>query len=337
MLSKFKQKLNLGSSIHEELEEQVQFIQAQFSNGMLEALEETFLEKISNEQNSNYNIENVKEIIDGYAKQNMILAAATSIVPGPLGILGSVPELILNFRNQMGMIYDLGCAYGKENFINKDVLLDIPIAAFGGNTNLSSLQLSDLDLEDSPKNIIVEKIKDLSQSIVERTLKKSIVQFIPVAGPILMGTWSKMTTKKISNVSCSFLDKTENYQEHHKPDEDGEVKRRLQVEKIKALANLIESNNEINENQIDLIETIIRNSVLTEEEQEFYMKESLRVGSKFEIDKTLLKDFEEEDDLVMEMVVMAKRSGSLDQLERDYIYSIGEYLEVEKILIDELI
>ena len=67
--------------------------------------------------------------------------------------------------------------------------------------------------------------------------------------------------------SLNFLNDATTYEEHLRPEESDETKRKLQIEKIKGLANLIEANNEINEHQIQLIGTIILNSDLTEEEK----------------------------------------------------------------------
>lgn len=311
-------------------------IKTELYDGLTNVMHESFEQRKSDTTNSKFTPNDVDKIIASYAKKNMILATAASIVPGPFGVLGAVPELLLNFKNQMNMIYDLGCANGKENFINKDILLDIPISAFGGNTNLANLQNSKTELIESPETVLIEKSIILGQSVIERTLKKSIIQFVPVAGPILMGTWAKMTTSKISKGSLNFLDQQKNFTEHFKPDESEETKRLLQIEKIKGLANLIESNNEINEKQIELIGTIIENSNLHEQEKEYYLSEALKTGSKFTLDKDLLQQYEEAEDLIMQLIIMANRTGNIDALEKKCIYDIGSELDVQTQLIDEL-
>lgn len=329
MFSKFKkERINLIN---------ISAIQVELCDGLFNVMEDTFDKRKTDISNSRYSKEDINSIVEDYAKRNMIIAAATSIVPGPFGILGAIPELLLNFNNQMSMIYDLGCATGKENFINKDLLLDIPIAAFGGNTNLTSAQNFTSDLIDSPESILMSKAKTLGESIVQRTLKKSIVQFIPVAGPIMMGTWAKMTTRKVSESSLNFLSKDLTYVENFKPDEDADIQRLLQIEKIKALANLIESNNEINSDQIDLLRTIIDNSDLSDSEKQYYMDESLRAGAMFELDRKLLKKYEEDDDLIMQMVIMAKRGDGIDQFEKKYICEVAEYLDIDMRVVNDLL
>lgn len=310
-------------------------IKNNLTTGLFDVMEGAFEKRKSDSNNSNYTEADVDKIINQYARKNMIIAAASSIVPGPFGVLGSIPELLLNFNNQMNMIYDLGCAHNKENFINKDLLLDIPIAAFGGNTNLSALQGAS-NLLDSPQKVLTEKAAMLGKSVIEKTLKKSIVQFIPVAGPVLMGIWSKTMTKKISKGSLAFLDQSSVYVENVKPEESEAIKKQLMIEKIKGLANLIEANNDINEGQMDLIGTIIANSGLANKEKEYYLKEALKTGSNFQLDFELLKNFEEKEDLIMEMIIMAKRSGHVDNYEKEYIYKVGSDLQIERLFLDEL-
>lgn len=309
----------------------------QINTGLFDVMEKSFTERFTNTSNSGYTQADVQKIINGYARKNTLLATATSLVPGPLGILGAVPELLLNFKNQMGMIYDLGCAYNKEEFINKDLLLDIPIAALGGNTNLMALQNQSKDLLDSPKQVLLGKAQELGKGIIQRNLKKSVVQFIPVGGAVLMGIWAKMSTNKIAKISNNFLDHTQVYAEAFTKEATPDILSAIQIEKIKGLANLIEVNEEINEDQIAFIGPIIENAAIPQGQKNHLLEESLKVGSNFQLDFQLLKEYEEADNLLMEMVVMAKRSGYVDELEKQYIFQVAKDLQIESSLVKDLI
>ena len=311
-------------------------LQGQLSNGIFNAMERSFQSRQLDTNNSTYSEEDVEKIINLYTTKNMVAAAATSIVPGPLGILGSVPELIINFGNQMFMIYDLGCAYDKENFLNKDLLLDIPFAALGGNTNLAMIQTNPSDLIDSPVDALKGKANALGKNMIDRTLKKSIVQFIPIAGPVMMGIWSKMTTSKIAKSSNGFFDQKAIYIEHFKKEENEKVISELQIQKIKAIANLIECNDDINESQIEFIGPIIENAPIDQSRKNFLLEESLKTGSNFQLDFQLLKDYEEDENLIFELMVMAKRSGFIDDLEKQYICRIAEQLNLDKTMVEDL-
>ena len=312
-------------------------LEKKLNNGLMSTMETSFQACMGDKRNSQYVPADIDKIVEGYAKQNMLLAVASSVVPSPLGILGAVPELLLNFKNQFGMIYDLSCANEKENFLNKDVLLDIPIAAFGGNTNLMAAQNNAQSLMDSPVAILQEKAQVLGKGVIERTLKKSIVQFIPVGGPIIMGIWAKATTKKIATTSKSFFDNNAIYIEHYKPEETPEITMALQVQKIKGLANLIECNNEINEAQIAFIGPIIQNANIPKSQKNQLLEASLRTGSNFQLDYDLLKEYEEDEGLIMEMAILAKRSGNVDQLEKKYILQVADEMKLDKAFVEDLL
>lgn len=312
-------------------------LQKKLNDELMNTMETSFQACLANPNNSKYAVDDTEQIIQGYAKQNMILAAASSVVPGPLGILGAVPELMLNFKNQFGMIYDLSCANEKEDFLNKDLLLDIPIAAFGGNTNLMAVQSSAQDLMDSPVVVLQEKVQTLGKGVIDRTLKKSIAQFIPIGGPIIMGIWAKATTNKIATTSTSFFDNNAIYVEHYKPEETPEILRELQVQKIKGLANLIECNDEINESQIAFIGPIIENADIPQSQKNHLLEESLKVGSNFQLDYDLLKEYEEDEALIMEMAILAKRSGSVDKLEQKFILEEADKMKLDRVFVADLL
>ena len=306
------------------------------TDGLFNTMEEAFESRKKDTVNSNFTPAETDKIIKGYAKQNMILAAASSVVPGPMGMLGAVPELLLNIRNQMSMIYDLSCAHGKENFINRDILIDIPIAAFGGKTNLGSQQNLKVDLTDSPKNILIGKTGELSKALIERTLKKSVVQFIPIAGPVVMATWSKMATAKISQGSLDFLDSSATFKETVKPVETDSILTELKKEKIKALINLMEINDEIHAAEVDFITTFIESTDLPDEEKAYFMAEASKTGSNFDLNYKLLTEYDEHMDLVMEMTVLAKCDGLVDEFEDSYIRKVASAMNIDSKLVTDL-
>ena len=334
LISKLKDLASFKPKIENPID--IEGLQSKLSTGLFDVMEKSFVSRKAAIDNSSFNPSDVDKIIDGYATKNMIAAAASSIVPGPLGMLGAIPELIINFGNQMFMIYDLGCAHDKEDFINKDLLLDIPFSVLGGNTDLSQLQ-SQANLIDSPQQALMEKATGLGKTMVDKTLKKSIIQFVPIAGPIIMGTWSKVTTSKIAKTSTSFYDNNLEFKEHFKKEETSEISQKVQVEKIKALANLIECNEDINEEQLAFLAPIIENIDLPQSRKNHFLEEAAKVGSNFQLDYQTLIEYEEDANLMMELVIMAKRSGHIDQLEKKYIHQVGRDLDFDSVLLKQLI
>ena len=79
-------------------------LKGELSEGLFNVMEKAFEQRKNDLQNSNFTPADIDKIIQSYSNKNMLLAASTSIIPGPFGILGSIPELMLNFKNQMDII-----------------------------------------------------------------------------------------------------------------------------------------------------------------------------------------------------------------------------------------
>lgn len=334
MIAKLKELLK--SKINRQIIN-VEGITNKLSDGLFGMMEKSFKQKQNENSVGTLSHADTKKMIDGYAKKNMILAAASSIIPGPLGILTSIPQLVISFGNQMKMVYDIGSANGKENILTKDLLLDIPLAAFGGEINLSAVNQND-KLNNIDSNVLIDKATNLSKNVVQQTLKKSVVNFIPVAGPVMMGIWARASTQKISNCASHFFVSNINPKEEilipaHKPTTEAE----LQLEKIKLLCNLVEYNGEVNKLELENLATIIANSSIPVKDQPDYLGEALEDNVLFDINFDMIRFNNEGLDAVMEMIVMACRDGVLDQMELEYIYEVGAQLQVEANDIDELI
>lgn len=76
--------------------------------------------------------QDIDSITKSYSNQNALIAGAANFIPGPWGMLATVPELAAIIRNQIQMIYDLGVAHGKEAHLNKNLLLGIFSTVLGG-------------------------------------------------------------------------------------------------------------------------------------------------------------------------------------------------------------
>ena len=116
--------------------------QEKLSEEIFQVLNNVFETQRLRPDNSKLTKEDVQKIIEDYTQLNQAIAVASSFAPGPLGIMAAAPEMILTISNQMKMIYDLGCCFGKEHFLNKDLLIDVPLQAAGVFTNLSEIQAS---------------------------------------------------------------------------------------------------------------------------------------------------------------------------------------------------
>lgn len=65
-------------------------------------------------------LSSIDQLISNYAMMNAGISGTAAIIPGPLGMLSVVPEIIAVTRNQIAMIYDIGAAYGQEKVLIKN-------------------------------------------------------------------------------------------------------------------------------------------------------------------------------------------------------------------------
>ena len=146
-------------------------IQSILENKFSDLVENVFEERKKDNDNAMLTKDDIPNVIDGYLVKNIAVATASSFIPGPAGMLAAIPNMIVSLGNQMRSIYDISCAYGKEDFINKDILLDIPLHAMGIPTGLAKLQDAD-NLMDSDSGALAEKAKGLVKVLVTKRLKK---------------------------------------------------------------------------------------------------------------------------------------------------------------------
>lgn len=302
-------------------------------------LELTFSERLGNDENSQLDPTQVKAVIEKYSKLNVAIAAASAAVPGPLGILSSAGEMVLVTGNQLKMIYDLGCAHGKENLLTKDLLLDIPLQSMGVSTNLDEVQNQLNSFSESPTEILQEKATEYAKVIAIKNLQKSLVKCVPVGGSLLMSVWTKKSTKKIGKVAESFLDDAATLP--HLDAKSGfqeEEPKEVLVEKIKVLATLMEQNGEIKESELAFLVPIIEQAALEENESTHLLNEAKRLGSHFDIDFTALREFgDTADDLMTDLVILAKRDGTVGPNELAYLKYVCHELGEEEADLLELI
>lgn len=313
-------------------------LKKQVGDGFFNILLSNYKERENDKLNSSKGKNDASNIIDTYTNSNMLIAGSAAIVPGPLGIFTAIPELVLSVGNQMKMIYDLGCAYDKEDFLNQDLLLEIPIFALGGNSDLSALQFAD-DMPNSPEQILRKKAFDLGEGMLKKSLKQSLVTWVPIGGSVVMTVWSKMSSKKIANSSITFYDDSKLFVDNKAQKTDPKIEMEMSLQKIKLMINLIESDNEISDDEIKFIQPIIKNSCIPIEKKEVLIREAQQAGSNLEIAYDFLKNCteDEKDNLFYDLVVMAKRDGETKPVEKGFLIKLAEYINYDQELINTLI
>jgi hypothetical protein len=150
----------------------------------------------------------VPAIIKSYAYKNAGIAAACNVVPGPLGMVAAVPEIVLVTRNQLRMIYDVGVALGKGRQMNGRVLMAVLVTALGGGVlNLAVIEGGKLVIRQAPVRIVQRAVKWLGGEISKRMVRQLLAKWFPLIGAAAMAYWAKKSTEAIGKASAKLLAK----------------------------------------------------------------------------------------------------------------------------------
>ncbi len=292
------------------------------------ALLDPVLEDRKLRQSEDVDPKDVKAVIDGYANRNMLIAAAASAAPGPLGLLASAGELVLVTGNQLAMLTDVGGSFDKDDLLNRDLLLDIPLQAMGVPTDLVSRQGSSGAATESGAEQLQAKAQSYAKVIAVKNLKKSLVRCVPVGGALLMSVWTKKSTKKIGGVAEKFFDDAAVLEEVSDDSAFHEEEPlEILVERIKVLATMMEQNGEIKDEELAFLVPVIETAPIDDELREKLLNEAKRLGSHFEIDWRALREHGDVvDDVLSDLVVLARRDGAVGPNELAYLKHVANEL-----------
>ena len=314
-------------------------------------------------QHQRPSIESANSIVNGYAKRNGGISVAANLVPGLLGILAVAPEIITVMRNKIAMIYDVGVAYDKQQYLNKELLAGVLISSLGTRLITPGINaVANRVIIAQGSKIIARKVstpifQDMARWIAgkyaQQVLKSSVSKYLPVVGSTAMGLWSAYSTKQVGNKSIQIfekeieiLDETQSlsessieYTDNLFPTSDIEVNNitgeRLELLKIKTLINLMKVDGSIEPQEKEYLKTIITNANLTSAEiQEI---KNLLSCQKIEVDYSLIAKYPDDAlGLLIDLIALAKRDGDFHITEKMYIKQVGKLMGFSEVDVAEL-
>lgn len=130
--------------------------------------------------------------------QNAAISGGASLIPGPWGMLAVVPELLLVIRSQIGLIYDIGAAYGKKDAMSKELALGIFISAVGSSAgSLLVIHGGKVLVKRASLQVMQKLIILLGGRITQQAIKSAVSKWLPGVGAAAMAVWTGYLTKQI--------------------------------------------------------------------------------------------------------------------------------------------
>lgn len=181
----------------------------EFSNSLsklFEAVIRSRKEKYKNSPHLRPEKKDIPRLIEDCARANAAISGAAGLVPGPLGMLTILPEILAVTRNQITLVYDIAVANKKDHFMTTESLAGIFISAFGTSaTGLATIQGGKLIVKRSSLRVFQKAIALLGGKITQQAIKAAIGKWLPVVGAAALAAWTHTTTKSVGNKANKLL------------------------------------------------------------------------------------------------------------------------------------
>lgn len=153
-------------------------------------------------------VDDVPGLIRRTARLNAAISGGVTLIPGPAGMAAAVPELMVILRNQVRMAYDIGVAYGKEDMLDRDLLLGVSLAGSGAGL-VGFLDTSDTGtIVRRPTARIAQKLSGmLARSLVKRLLRVFFGHWVPVVGAIVVAGTTRRLTRQMGEQAVAIFSK----------------------------------------------------------------------------------------------------------------------------------
>jgi hypothetical protein len=140
-----------------------------------------------------------EEIIDDAARKAFKISTALGLFPGPLGMATILPEVAALAKLQINLIYRIATHHGKQETVNKELLLLILGNAMGVAAGEALLRKGGTMLVVKSVNtrVIRALAKKIGARMVETAAEKAVARWIPMVTAPLFGYFSRSLTRKI--------------------------------------------------------------------------------------------------------------------------------------------
>lgn len=184
-------------------------MQAEITEKLGDAFESVIKQKNEYYQNNPEKIpesSQVDALIRSNALANAAISGGASLIPGPLGMLAIVPELVAVIRNQVALIYDIAAANGKKDVLTKELAASIFMYSLGTTAGgLLTVQGSRYLVRRASLQVFQKIVLFLGGKITQQALKSILSKWLPGIGAAAMAAWTNYSTRQIGKKAHEIL------------------------------------------------------------------------------------------------------------------------------------
>lgn len=290
--------------------------------------------------------EAVEAIIAKYAYLNAGIAGALSLVPGPLGMLAVLPEIVLIVRNQVRMVYDIAVAYDKGDVASRELVVGLALGAAGSSgLGLVAMHGGRFLIKRPALRVMQRLVSALAGRLTQRVIRSAVARWVPLLGAAAMAVWSKMSTASIGRQARDLFSQP---LELEPLEDDGWVGEDVHPtessaaaveQKVRVLANLMKADGASLSVELAYLDAILAGARLSPA-VDAALRAELAAPNQGPVDLAPFRaDPDEAQALLMDMVALAWRDGTLHPAEKAHIRRVARDLGVPDadvaVLLDE--
>lgn len=131
------------------------------------------------------------------------MSATLALPPGPAGMLTVIPDLIKVWQIQQQMVADVAACFGKSSQLNRQMMVYC-LFRHGAAMLLRDVVArvgERLIVKQASLRIIQQTLKQIGIHVTQKAVGKTLSRWLPVVGPILIGGYSMMDTRKVGKTA----------------------------------------------------------------------------------------------------------------------------------------
>ncbi|WP_374000265.1 hypothetical protein [Bdellovibrio bacteriovorus] len=148
-----------------------------------------------------------QDIIKKAAWKSAGVSGALAIPPGPLGMLTILPDLLAIWRIQAQMVADIAAVHGKSGYLTQEAML-FCLFKHGASQLLRDVVVRVGEryiLRRTSLRMIERMCERLGLRVTQRMLGASISRWIPIAGAVAVGWYTRYDTKQVGQSALDLF------------------------------------------------------------------------------------------------------------------------------------
>ena len=148
-----------------------------------------------------------EEMIDEAGQKAFKISTALGLIPGPIGVLGILPEVAALTRLQINLIYRIARHYDRAEIVNKEIVLLIFANVMGvaGGEALIRRVGTAFVVRSANTRVVRGLARRIGTHVIDAAAAKATGRWIPLATAPLFGYFSRSLTRKIGREAKRLL------------------------------------------------------------------------------------------------------------------------------------